>query len=155
MLSLVTISPIISAFHSCCLSHHVFDQVNLWLAWVGIETAIFWQCSPGTVETQRLYPLYHGPRMAIKFGFFGFINPIICSPYLVFRSRVRTEFVIVFIRNPEVKFGRNVVNRPPPKEYQDGDKRSAINKKIILISIYTPTLDGSEESTMTFYHDQL
>ena len=45
-------------FHlSCCLSHHVFDQVNLWSAWVGFETAIFWQCSPGTVETQRLYPL--------------------------------------------------------------------------------------------------
>ena len=22
--------------------------------------AIFWQCSPGTVETQRLYPLHHG-----------------------------------------------------------------------------------------------
>ena len=47
MLSLVTISPVISAFHSCCLSHHVFDQVNLWPAWVGFETAIFWQCSPG------------------------------------------------------------------------------------------------------------
>ena len=27
---------------------------NLWPAWVGFETAIFWQCSPGTVETQRL-----------------------------------------------------------------------------------------------------
>ena len=62
MLSLVTISPVITAFHSCCLSHHVFDQVTLWPAWVGIETAIFWQCSPGTVETQRLYPLRHGPQ---------------------------------------------------------------------------------------------
>ena len=61
MLSLVTVSPVITAFHSCCLSHHVFDQVNLWPAWVGFETAIFWQCSPGTVETQRLYPLRHGP----------------------------------------------------------------------------------------------
>ena len=61
MLSLVTVSPVITAFHSCCLSHHVFDQVNLWLAWVGFETVIFWQCSPGTVETQRLYPLRHGP----------------------------------------------------------------------------------------------
>ena len=49
MLSLVTVSPVITAFHSCCLSHHVFDQVNLWPAWVGFETAIFWQCSPGTV----------------------------------------------------------------------------------------------------------
>ena len=62
MLSLVTVSPVITAFHSCCLSHRVFDQVNLWLAWVGFETAIVWQCSPGTVETQRLYPLRHGPR---------------------------------------------------------------------------------------------
>ena len=54
MLSLVIVSPVITAFRSCCLSHHVFDQVNLWPDWVGIETAIFWQCSPGTVETQRL-----------------------------------------------------------------------------------------------------
>ena len=79
MLSLVTVSLVITAFHSYCLSHHVFDLVNLWLAWVGFETAIFWQCSPGTVETQRLYPLRHGPRRAIKVGFFGLINPIICS----------------------------------------------------------------------------
>ena len=56
------LSLVITAFHSCCLSHHVFDQVNHWPAWVGFETAIFWQCSPGTVETQRLYPLPHGPR---------------------------------------------------------------------------------------------
>ena len=63
MLSLVTVSPVITAFHSCCLSHHVFDQVNLWPAWVGFETAIFWQCSPGTVETQRLYPLRHGKKI--------------------------------------------------------------------------------------------
>ena len=96
MLSLVTVSPVITAFHSCCLSHHVFAQVNLWPAWVGIETAIFWQCSPGTVETQRFYPLRCGPRRAIKVGFFGYINLLICSPYLVFHSRVRTEFVIVF-----------------------------------------------------------
>ena len=95
MLSLVTIYPVITAFHSC-LSHYVFDQVDLWPAWVGIETTIFWQCSPGTVETQRLYPLPHGPRRVIKDGFFGLINPIICSPYLVFHSRVRTKFVIVF-----------------------------------------------------------
>ena len=66
MLNLVTVSPVITAFHCCCLSHHVFDQVNLWPAWVGFETAIFWQCSPGTVETQRLYPLRHGPRSEIR-----------------------------------------------------------------------------------------
>ena len=73
ILSLVTVSPVITAFHSCYLSHHVFDQVNLWPAWIGFKTAIFWQCSPGTVETQRLYPLRHGPRRAIKDGFFGLI----------------------------------------------------------------------------------
>ena len=88
MLNLVTVSPVITTFHSCCLSHHVFDQVNLWPAWIGFETAIFGQCSHGTVETQRLYPLHHWPQRAIKDGFFGLINPIICSPYLVFHSRV-------------------------------------------------------------------
>ena len=62
MLSLVNVSPVITAFHSCCLPHHVFDQVNLWPAWVGFETAIFWQCSHWTVETQRLNPLCHGSR---------------------------------------------------------------------------------------------
>ena len=96
MLSLVTVSPVIIIFHSCCLSHHIFDQVNLWPDWVGIEADIFWQCSPGTVETQRLYPLLHGPRRAIKVGFFGLIDPIICFPYVVLHRRVRTEFVIVF-----------------------------------------------------------
>ena len=44
---------------------YVFNQINLWPAWVGFETAIFWQCSPGTVETQRLYPLRHGPRQQL------------------------------------------------------------------------------------------
>ena len=97
MLSLVTVSPVITAFHSCCLSHYVFDQVNLWPAWVGIETAIFWLCSPGTIETQRLYPLHHRPRRAIKDGFFDLINPIICSLYLVFHIRVHTELKTITI----------------------------------------------------------
>ena len=123
MLSLVTVSPVITSFHSCCLSHHVFDQVNLWPVWVGFETANFWQCSPGTVETQRLYPLRHGPRRAIKDGFFFFFWSY--NPYLVFHSRVRTEFLSLsligiilrwrflihqrLLNSPEVKFGRNVV----------------------------------------------
>ena len=100
MLSLVTISPVITAFHSCCLSHHVFDQVNLWPAWVGFETAIFWQCSPGTVETQRLYPLHHGSRRAIKDWFFGLINP-----YLVFQSRVCTEFLYLSLIGIILRWG--------------------------------------------------
>ena len=74
MLGLVTVSPVITAFHSCCLSHHVIGQVKHWPAWVGFEIAIFWQCSPGTVETQRRCPLRHGPRRAIKVGFFGLIT---------------------------------------------------------------------------------
>ena len=45
-------------------------------------------------------PLSAAPRRAIKDGFFGLINPIICSPYMVFHSRVRSEFVIVFSWNP-------------------------------------------------------
>ena len=92
ILSLVTVSPVITAFYSCCLLHYVFDQVNLWPAWLGIETTIFRQCSPETVETQCLYPLHHGPQRMIKVGFFGLINPVICSPYLVFHSWVHTEF---------------------------------------------------------------
>ena len=88
MLSLVTVSPVITAFHSCCLSHHVFDQVNLWPAWVGFETAIFWQCSLGTVETQRLYPLRHGPRSTIDsnniYTLFFFLDLSIRLDYLVF-----------------------------------------------------------------------
>ena len=90
MLSLVTVSPVITAFHSCCLSHHVFfDQVNLWPDWVGFETAIFWQCSPGTVETQRVYPL---------------------------RNVVKEE--TTHKKRKEKK----------TKNYQDEDKKSAINK---------------------------
>ncbi len=73
MLSLVTVLPVITAFHSYCLPHHVFDQVNLWPAWVGIETAIY---------------LSSGPE-----------------------------------------FGRNVVKEETTqKNYQDEDKKSAINK---------------------------
>ena len=81
MLSLVTVSPVITAFHSCCLSPHVF-----WPSKPLAGLAIFWQCSPGTVETQHLYPLRHRPRRAIKDGLFGLINPIICSTYLVFHG---------------------------------------------------------------------
>ena len=66
----------------------VFYKVNLWPAWEEIETAIFLQCSPGTVETQRLYPLRSGAR--------------------------------------------NVVKKKQLKNYQDEDKKSAINKKFIF-----------------------
>ena len=35
-------------------------------------------------------------------------------------------------RRPEVKFGRNLVKKKQHKNYQDEDKKSAINKKLIL-----------------------
>ena len=35
-------------------------------------------------------------------------------------------------RRPEVKFGRNVVKKKQHKNYQDEDKKFAINKKLIL-----------------------
>ena len=104
MLSLVTVSPVITAFHNCCQLHHVFDQVNLWPAWVGIGTAIFWQCSPGTVETQRLYPLRHGLSIPI-------------------RGRGKS---------PEGQRGNLAERKKQHKNYQDEDKKSAINKKLIL-----------------------
>ena len=91
MLSLVTVSPVITAFHSCCLSHHVFDQVNLWPAWVGFETAIFWQCSPGTVETQRLYPLRHGPRI-LCYECFCHIQSIQISIVLILSGFIKNIF---------------------------------------------------------------
>ena len=85
MLSLVTVSPVITAFHSCCLSHHVFDQVKpltglgrIWNRY--LLTMLTWNRRDSTLR--------HGPRRVIKDGFFGLINP-----YLVFHSRVRTEFL--------------------------------------------------------------
>ena len=81
MMSLVTVSPVITAFHSCCLSHHVFDQVNLWPVWVGFETAIF------TWNRRDSTPLSAAPR-APK-GDQGWIFFWSYNPYLVFHSRVR------------------------------------------------------------------
>ena len=127
MKSLLTVSPVITAFHSCCLLHHVFDQVNLWPAWVGFETAIFWQCSPGTAETQLLYPLRHGPRSRMDF-----------LAYLVFHSRVRTEFLSKARGEIWPKRSERRNNTKKKKKiiiktnYQDEDKKSAINKKLIL-----------------------
>ena len=65
MLSLITISPVITTFHSYCLSHHIFDQVTLWPAWVGIETAIFWQCSGPVAQRREALSLY-GSRWALS-----------------------------------------------------------------------------------------
>ena len=80
----------------------------------------------------------------MKVGCFGLINPIICSPYLVFHSRVRTEFVIVFIGDPFEMMLLNLrINFWPKRSEeetkkktnkkttnnQDEDKKSAMNKK--------------------------
>ena len=99
MLSLVTESLVIPAFHSCCQSHHVFfffwpgnPLTGLGRNWTRyLLTMLTWNGRDST-------PLIH--CATIKVGLFGLINSIICSPYLVFHSRVRTEFVIVFIGNP-------------------------------------------------------
>ena len=69
--------------------------------WVKYFKRIYFvQCSPGTVETQRLYPLRQGPQRAIKDGFFGLINH-----YLFFQSRVRTEFLYLSLIGIILKWG--------------------------------------------------
>ena len=57
MLSNVTVSPVITAFHSCFLSHHVFDQVNLWPAWVGFETVLWKAVITGDTVTWLSIPI--------------------------------------------------------------------------------------------------
>ena len=97
MLSLVTVSSVITAFHSCCLSHPVFDQVNLWPAWVG-----FWNRYLLTMLTwnRRDSTPLSAARRAIKDGFFGLINP-----YLIFQSRVRTEFLYLSLIGIILRWG--------------------------------------------------
>ena len=128
MLSLVTVSPVITAFHSCCLLHHVFDQVNLWPAWVGFETAIFWQYSPGTVETQRLYPLHHGPE--------GRDRQQLWKAVITKDTVTRLSIPIWGCgKSPEEGLRWNLAEtqwkKKQHKNYQDEDKKSAINKKLI------------------------
>ena len=50
--------------------------------------------------------------------------------YKTQHSYLRSQLIIG--RRPEVKFGRNVVKKKQHKNYQDEDKKSAINKKLIL-----------------------
>ena len=98
-MSLVTVSPVITAFHSCCLSHHVFDQINLRPAWVGLETAIFWQCSTGTVETQRLYPLsflLFFLSFFLCFFFFVFVVLFFFAFFLSFHTFFINFFLFLF-----------------------------------------------------------
>ena len=133
-----TFYPHLAAFHSCCLSHHVFDQLKLWPAWLGIEIAIFWQCSPGTVETQHLYPLRHGPRGAIE-----------GSNYWGYGYKTQHSYPmsrLITWRRPEVKFCWNVVKKKQHKNYQDEDKKSAINKKLIFSVLFYGQL-GRQSST--------
>ena len=149
MMSLVTVFPVITAFHSCCLLHHVFDQVNLWPAWVGFETAIFWQCSPGTVA-QRIEALsLYGSRWALsedssfKAGQRFTWSKTWCNRQQLWKAVITGNMVTRLIipirgcgkitwKRPEVKFGRNVVKgettQKNPKNNQDEDKKSTINK---------------------------
>ena len=97
MLSLVTVSPVITAFHSCCLLHPVFDQVNLWPAWVGFETAIFWQWNHRQQLWKAVITGDTVTRLSIPIQGRGKITG----------------------RRPEVKFGQNVVKeetaQKPPR----------------------------------------
>ena len=98
MLSLTTVSPVITAFHSCCLITPRF-----WPSKPLARLGRIWNRYLLTEEPKRLNASIRcatGIEGWIKVGFFGLINPTICSPYLVFHKRVRTEFVIVFIGNP-------------------------------------------------------
>ena len=129
VLSLVTVSPVITAFHSCCLSHHVFwpskPLAGLGRIWNRyLLTMLTWNRRDST-------PLSAAPWRAIKDGFFGLINP-----YLVFQSRVRTEFfVLVFNWNHfwDEAFNLRINcserrNNTHTKNYQDEGEKSAINK---------------------------
>ena len=82
-LSLAIVSPVITAFHSCCLLHHVLNQVNLGRIWNRYPlTMLTWKRRDST-------PLSAVPR-APK-GDQGWIFWSYKSNYLVFHSRVRTE----------------------------------------------------------------
>ena len=135
MLSLVTVSPVITTFLSCCLSHHVFDQVNLWPTWVGFETVIFWQCSAGTVKTQRLYPLRHGPRTLCdrqQLWKAVIIGDTVTRPCIPIRGRGKITW-----RRPEVKFGRNVVKEETTQKRPRWGQnvRNKKKKKLIIYNI--------------------
>ena len=137
MLSLVAVFPVITAFHSCCLSHHVFDQVNLWLAWIGFETVPGEHCQKIAVSN---------PTQA---GLMFTWSKTWCDRQQLWKAVITGNTVTRLIipirgrgkitwRRPEVKFGRNVVKeettQKKQKNYQDEDKRSAINKNWFSVS---------------------
>ena len=108
-MSLITVSPGITAFHSC-LANHDFDQVKPLAGSVGFETAIFRQCSPGTVKTQRLYPLRHGPRRARIFWsyksnyLFSLSGLPQSGPYLIFVIFFNWNHFEMMILNLRINF---------------------------------------------------
>ena len=153
MLSLVTVSPVITAFHRCCLSHHIF-----WPAWVGIETAIFWQCSPWIIWPKNptlntlwacdaadkrrwisTVPGEHCQKIAVSIpiqaGQRFTWSKTWCDRQQLWKAVITGDTVtrlrsrLITWRRPEVKFGRNVVKKKQHKNYQDEDKESVINKK--------------------------
>ena len=68
MLSLVTVSPVITAFHSCCLSHHVFFFFFFFFFWPSKPLAglgRIWNCYLLTMLTwnrRDSTPLSAAPR---------------------------------------------------------------------------------------------
>ena len=116
MLSLVTVSPVINAFHS------------------------FW--------------IYK-----IKVGFFGLINSIICSLYLVFHSRARTEFVIVFnwnhfdmrLLNLRTNFYLFIVDFYKTKKSNLDRRSGTVAQRIEALSLYGSRWALSEDTAFNSY----
>ena len=117
MLSLVTVSPVITAFHSCCVSHHVFDQVNISPAWVGFETAIFWQCSPLSAAPRAP----KGDQGWIFWSYKSLSGLPDSGSYRIF------FLVLVFNWN---HFEMRLLNLRINFFFSDEDKKSAIDKKV-------------------------
>ena len=101
--------------------HYVYLVKNLWPAWIGFETAIFWQCSPGTIETQRLYPVNHLKNLTQASQRFTW-SKTWCDRQQLRKAVITGDTVTrlsipirgrskITWRKPEVKFGRNVVKR--------------------------------------------
>ena len=105
MLSLVTVSPVITAFHSCCLSHHVFFCFFFWPSKPLVGLGRIWNRYLLTMLTwnrRDSTPLSAAPRApkGDQDGSFGLINP-----YLVIQSRVRTEFLYLSLIGIILRWG--------------------------------------------------
>ena len=117
MLSLVTVSPVITAFHSCCLSHHVFDLRGPWRSgkrrWVSAVPGE--HCQKIAVSN----PTQAGQRFTWSKTW--------CDRHQLWKAVITGDTVTRFSipirgrgkitwRRPDVKFGRNVVKEETPQK---------------------------------------